>query len=155
MAEKFLLILLGAAVALLSSYVKAWIDRETATSNQLLLQRIQSLNDIWLLFIPVKNTFVKKISLGHEKWLAKYQDTAQKELDAFRNKIDQNQIILPREIIDELREIDLYLYEVLYLEVQKPSDFTNKLKSHLNSLSRITNEMLSKRTHSINLKFRT
>ena len=155
MAEKLLFIILGAVVALLSSWVKACIDRETKTSNQLLQQRIQSLNDIWLLFIPLKRTFAKKISLGHEKWLEKYHDTALKELDTFRDKIDQNQIILPVEIINEFRKIDSYLDEVLYLETQKPSEFDRNLKNHLNSLSIITNRVLSKRTHSIKLEFRT
>lgn len=155
MIDEILFIVLGASVALLSSRVKAWIDRETAISNDLLSRRIQSLNDIWLFFIPVKKVFAKKISFGHQKWLEKYQVVAQKELDTFRDKIDQNQIVLPMEIIDELREIDLYLNNVLYREAQMPSEFVSELETHLNSLSKITNKMLSKRTHLIHLKFRT
>jgi hypothetical protein len=155
MVEKILFTIIGAAIAIISSWVKAWIDRETATSNELLKQRIKALNDIWLCFIKAKNTYVHKVEMGHAKWLKEYKNEAQKDIDAFREEIDKNQIILPCEIVEALREIDIYLFNVLALDDQKSSDYIKDIDKLLNDLSEKTNAVLGKRTHAINLKFRT
>uniref|UniRef100_UPI0040565975 hypothetical protein n=1 Tax=Candidatus Electronema sp. TaxID=2698783 RepID=UPI0040565975 len=155
MVETILSAIVGAATAIIFNWVKAWIDRETATSNELLKQRIKALNDIWLCFIKAKNTYVHKFEMGHAKWLKEYRNEAQKDIDAFREEIDKNQIILPCEIVEVLREIDIYLFDVLGLDDQKFSDYKKDIDKLLNNLSEKTNAVLGKRTHAINLKFRT
>lgn len=152
---EILFTIFGAAIAIISSWVNAWINRETATSNELLKQRIKALNDIWLCFIKAKNTYACKVPMGHAKWLKEYKDKAQNDIDAFREEIDKNQIILPCEIVEVLREIDIYLFNLLSLDDQKSSDYKKDIDKLLNDLSEKTNAVLGKRTHAINLKFRT
>jgi len=153
--EKIILVLAGALITLLISWIKAWLDRKTNISSDLFKYRIQSLNLIWKSFMAVKNIFASKIAKGHQNWLSEHKDDAQEALDKFRLEIDKNQIILPQEIIEELRRIDLYFFEILGLDNQKPSDYQNDLNDHLNSLSAAVNTTLSAHTHTINLKFRT
>jgi len=155
MAEKLLFAVFGAAIALISSWAKAWIDRETATSNELLKQRIQALNGIWLCFIKAKNTYSHKVTMGHAKWLERYKEEAQKDINNFRSEVDANQIVLPHEIIEALRNIDAYMLGVLDMDYQKPSEYVDEIERLLCLLSDKTNSALSKRTHKVNLKFRT
>jgi hypothetical protein len=155
MDDKLLAAIIGAAIAIISSWIKAWTDRKTAISNDLLKQRIQSLNSIWNCFIEAKNIYSHKISMGHPQWLIKYKSHAEEKINAFRAEVDKHQIVLPSEIIETLRDIDLYMYGLLNLEDQKPSEYQRKIEYYLKQLTTKTNYELGKRTHSISLKFRT
>lgn len=64
-----LMLLLGAIVALLGSWARAWIDRESAVSNDLYKQRVEALNAIWKTFLPVRTIYARKLPRGHENWL--------------------------------------------------------------------------------------
>lgn len=153
--NEILLLLVGAAIALISSWIKAWIDRETSASTEVYKQRIQALNEIWKSFLPLRTTFAARISLGHEAWLTKYKDGVEKELGEFRAKIDQSQVILPKSVIEALRDLEIYLFDASSRDELKSSDYDATLKKHLKKLTVVINNSFSKRTQAIDLEFRT
>lgn len=153
--KDILLLVVGATMALGSSWVKASIDRETATSTDVYRQRVQALNEIWRSFLPLRTTFASRITIGHRIWLKKFKETAEKGLEEFRTQIDQNQVILPRVVIMALRDIDAYLFDVLSQEDLKTSDYDVALKEYLKRLTEVVNDSFAKRSHAINLEFRT
>lgn len=134
---------------------KATLERETAASNDLYRQRVEALNAVWRAFLPVKGIYAEKITLGHENWVKPRKSQALTALNDFRGRIDENQVILPEEVVRILREIDTYLFEVLDTDDQAPSIYVCRLNSHLATLSDVVNEAFAKRTHSIELKLRT
>ena len=80
---------------------------------------------------------------------------ALKDLDVFRARVDENQVILPCSVIVALREIDTYLFGVLENGDQKSSDYEAKLKELLETLTAVVQETFTRRTHAINLEFHT
>lgn len=150
MNEIFLLIA-GAAIALFSTWVKSWIDREAQCSNEVFKQRISCMNQIWSSFYEVKNIFGSKIALGHEKWVAQNHAEALEKLNAFRRLIDENQIVLSKEIVSGFRELDTYLFVLLGDEDQKPSQYVAELNAILEKLSKAINENMNVRVHKIDL----
>lgn len=150
-----LLIVVGAVIGLLASWAQAWIDRETSASNDLYKQRVEALNTVWRAFLPVKTIYASKISLGHENWIRTVKGEAVVALDTFRARIDENQVLLPKEVLAVLRDIDAYLYNVLSEKDQAPSDYVARLNEHLATLSAVANKALSKRTHVLDLELRT
>lgn len=153
--NELLLLVAGASIALFSTWVKSWIDREAHCSNEIFKQRMSCLNKIWFLFYEVKNIFGKKISLGHSKWVEQDSDEAREKLDAFRRAIDESQIVLGQEIISGFRELDVYLYVLMTDEEQKPSQYISELNEILNKLSKVINKNMDKRVHKVDLNLRT
>lgn len=149
------LLLVGAAIALLSSWVVARIERETSASNELFNRRLSSLNDIWIAFLAVKDVYSLKIQMGHESWAKSHKKEAEEKLNSFRRLVDSSQVVLPKTIIGKLRDIDSYMYELLWSEKQKPSEYVTAINDRLDTLSDEANKYLKKRTHAIELHFRT
>jgi len=110
LVNEIFLLIAGAAIALFSTWVKSWIDREAQCSNEMFKQRISCMNQIWSSFYEVKNIFGSKVALGHEKWLAQNHAEALEKLNAFRRLIDENQMSLSKEIVSGFRELDTYLW---------------------------------------------
>lgn len=150
-----LMLLLGAIVALLGSWARAWIDRESAVSNDLYKQRVEALNAIWKTFLPVRTIYARKLPRGHENWLKEKQLEAKAELDKFRAAIDERQVVLPKQVISALRDIDMYLFRVLNMSEQSASVYQNELDALLVNLSAAASSTFAKRTHEIDLEFRT
>lgn len=153
--KNVLLLLVGAAIALLSNWVMAWIERETAASKEVFNLRVNGLNDIWVTFIAVKDIYAAKVPKGHEPWLKEYKEEAQQKLNQFRHLVDANQVVLPKPIIDKLREIDSYMNSLLDSDSQKPAQYVDDINTRLVALSVEANKCFQKRTHAINLSFRT
>ena len=156
MAEQLLFIIFGAFIAIVSSWLKSLRDRETNISNELFKQRINSLNKIWVTFPEVRDAFGKKIERSHDDCIEECKESAREKLNKFRAEIDKNQVILPAQIIEALRDIDLFLFaDVLEQDNYKLNDYISGLSIRLNKLSEITNNSLLEKTHKIDLKFRT
>ena len=153
--KNILFLVAGALIALITSRFKSKLDRETAMSNDLFKQRIQSLNAIWLSFLPLRTTLAKKVQMRHDVWEKENQKNALKDLDVFRARVDENQVILPCSVIVALREIDTYLFGVLENGNQKPSDYEAKLKELRGTLTAVVQKTFTRRTHAINLEFHT
>lgn len=155
MPENLMYLIVGAAIGIISSWIKAWIDRETATSNELLRLRIQALNAIWLRYMKARDTYSHMASMKYKDWLEKHKDNATVDINAFRAEIDKHQIVLPHEIVDALRDIDTYMHGLLFLEDKTTGQYKKEIDDYLATLTEKSNSVLTKRTHSINLKFRT
>lgn len=153
--KEILLLIAGASIALFSTWVKSWIDREAHCSNEIFKQRISCMNQIWSSFYEVKNIFGRKIPLGHAKWIAQNHDEALNKLDAFRRAIDESQIVLGQEIISGFRELDTYLFVLLSDEDQKPSQYVSEINAILEKLSKVINENMDKRAYRVDLYLRT
>lgn len=153
--KNILFLVVGALITLVASWFKSKLDRETAMSNDLFKQRIQSLNAIWLSFLSLRTSFADKVPMGHKEWKDENGEKARKDLDIFRAKIDENQVILPCPVINALREIDKNLASVLNMDDQQASDYTAKLEKLLKKLTEVVQETFSMKTHAINLEFRT
>lgn len=153
--KEILLLIAGASIALFSTWVKSWIDREAHCSNEIFKQRISCMNQIWSSFYEVKNIFGSKIPLGHAKWVAQNHDEALDKLNAFRRAIDESQIVLGQEIISGFRELDTYLFVLLSDEDQKPSQYVSEINAILEKLSKVINENMDKRAYRVDLHLRT
>ena len=153
--KEILLLIAGASIALFSTWVKSWIEREAHCSNEIFKQRISCMNQIWSSFYEVKNIFGSKIALGHAKWIAQNHDEALDKLNAFRRAIDESQIVLSQEIIGGFRELDTYLFTLLDDDDQKPSQYVSELNAILEKLSKIINENMDKRVYRVDLHLRT
>lgn len=153
--KEILLLIAGASIALFSTWVNSWIDREAHCSNEIFKQRISCMNQIWSSFYEVKNIFGSKISLGHAKWVVHHHDEAREKLDAFRRAIDESQIVLGQEIISGFRELDTYLFVLLSDEDQKPSQYVAEINAILEKLSKVINENMDKRAYKVDLHLRT
>ena len=153
--KEILLLIVGASIALFSTWVKSWIEREAHCSNEVFKQRISCMNQIWSSFYEVKNIFGSKIALGHGKWIAQNHDEALEKLNAFRRAIDESQIVLSEEIISGFRELDTYLFVLLGNEDQRPSQYVSELNAILEKLSKVINENMDKRVYKVDLHLRT
>ena len=153
--KDILLLMVGAAIALYSNWATAWIERDTSASNEVFNRRLNALNEIWLALMAVKEVYAAKIPLGHENWIKSYNVEAEEKLNSFRHSVDANQVILPKTIIEKLREIDSYMYELLWSEDQKPSEYVAEINKRLATLSTEANLCFKKRTHAIDIHFRT
>ena len=120
-------LLLGAFIATSSYLIKGWVDRSVQMSNEIFKQRIDALNEIWIKLLAVIRTYDRKMSEGHENWLKEYRETAFNELNIFRKVLEENQIILPEEIISSFQEIDWYLFSLLDMKDQAPSDYIHEV----------------------------
>ena len=155
LVKEILLLITGASLALFSTWVKSWIEREAHCSNEVFKQRISCMNQIWSSFYEVKNIFGSKIALGHVKWVAQNHNEALERLNSFRRAIDESQIVLCQEIISGFRELDTYLFVLLDDEDQKPSQYVSELNAILEKLSKVINENMNKRVYKIDLHLRT
>jgi hypothetical protein len=153
--KEVLLIVVGASIALISSWVKSWVERETACSNEIYKQRISCLNKIWCSFYEVKEIYGAKIPLGHNNWVTKHGDEAEEKLNVFRRTIDESQIILSKEIVSEFRELDTYLFTLLHEDDQTPSNYIKQINSILEKISIEINKHMNKRVYQIDLHLRT
>lgn len=149
------LLVVGAGIALFSNWASARIERETSASNELFNLRVNALNEIWLEFIQVRDVYARKAQEGHEAWIKNHKDDAQNKLDSFRRLVDAKQVVLPPKIIEKLRDIDSYLFSLLSIEDQNPSEYQEDINRRLKTLSNEVNESFKKRTHAIDLHFRT
>jgi len=149
------LLLLGSFLTLVGGWAKSLFDRRTFISNQVFTHRLESLKTVWRAINDVKNTCNYCIPLGRENWERDYKKEALKQLDEFRNLIEENQIQLSPEIIKALKGIDLYLYFWIQHPVKeelKPSNFVEKLQKHLDNLSSAINQTMEKSTHKVQLQ---
>jgi len=106
--------------------------------------------------MAVKDVYAAKIPLGHANWVKSHKVEAEEKLNSFRHSVDANQVILPKTIIENLREIDSYMHELLWSEEgQKPSEYVAEINKQLASLSTEANSCFKKRTHAIDIHFRT
>ena len=153
--KEILLLIAGASIALFSTWVKSWIEREAHCSNEVFKQRISCMTQIWSSFYEVKNIFGNKISLGHAKWVEQNHDEALQKLNEFRSAIDKSQIVLSQEIVSGFRELDTYLYVLLSEEDQKPSQYVSELNVILEKVSKVINRNMDKRIYKIDLNLRT
>jgi len=153
--ESILIFIAGSLTTLLVTLIKTRIDRESACSNEIYKQRLLFLNKIWCSFYEVKNIYASKVSLGHSKWLIKYETEALNKLDLFRKNIDESQMVLSREIISDFRKMDEYLFSLLSIETQKPSEYVNTLNVFLEQISTSINLHMNKRLQTINLYLTT
>lgn len=150
-----LLLIAGAAIALFSTWVKSWIDREAHCSNEVFKQRISCMNQIWSSFYEVKNILGSKMALGNRNWTTQCRAEALDKLNAFKKLIDENQIILSKEIVSGFREMDVYLYGYLVDEKKDPSQFVDELNVILERLSQVINTNMNLRVHKIDLHLST
>jgi len=153
--KEILLIIAGAAIALISSWVKSWIERESVCSNEIYKQRISCLNEIWRAFYEVKEIYGNKISMGHKKWLSTHREESLEKLNKFRRVIDDSQIVLSKEIIVEFRELDTYLYTLIFEDENVPSEYVAELNLILEKISSAINTHMNKRVYKIDLCLRT
>jgi len=153
--KDILLLIIGAAIALLSHWATAWIERETTASNEIFNRRLNALNEIWLTFMALKDVYASKVPMGYENWINAYKEEAEEKLNSFRRLVDASQVILPKTIVEKLREIDSYMHASLCNKDQKPSEYVAEINKLLAKLSTEANSHLKKRTHAIDLYFRT
>lgn len=153
--KNVLLLVVGAAIALFSNWAAAWIERETSASNEVFNRRLSALNEIWVAFMAVKEVYALKIPKGHANWIKSHKEEAEEKLNLFRRLVDATQVVLPKTIIGKLREIDSYMYELLWSEDQTPSEYVAEINGQLATLSTEANKCFRKRTHAIDLHFRT
>jgi hypothetical protein len=153
--KELLLLLAGASIALFSTWVKSWVDRESHCSNEVFKQRISCMNQIWSSFYEVKSIFGNKIAKGQAKWISQHHDEALEKLNAFRKLIDESQIVLSKEIVNGFRELDSYLFVLIGDEDQHPSRYVAELNAILEKLSMVINENMNVRTHKVDLHLST
>ena len=153
--ESVLIFIAGSLTTLLVTLIKTRIDRESACSNEIYKQRLLFLNKIWCSFYEVKKVYASKVTLGHNKWLIKYETEALHKLNLFRKNVDESQMVLNKEIISEFRKMDGYLFSLLSIESQKPSEFVNELNVFLEIISKAINLHMNKRLQTINLYLTT
>ena len=155
MEKEILLLIVGASIALFSSWVKSWIESQSKISNEIFNQRLTSLNRVWVSFYEVKEIYGDKISLGHEKWLESNFELALEKLNLFRCSIDESQIFLGSEIVECFREIDAYLFVLLHEESQKPSEYVSGINRLLEKTSAVINKNMNTRLFKIKLQLKT
>lgn len=148
-------LLMGSLLTLVAGWAKSLFDRRTFISNQVFTHRLESLNTVWRAINDVKNTCTYCIPLGRDNWERDYKKEALKQLEEFRNLIEENQILLSPEIIKAFKDIDLYLYFWIQSPVEeelKPSNFIKVLQKHLDNLSSAINETMAQSTHKVKLQ---
>lgn len=151
-----LLLIAGASIALFSTWVKSWMDRETHCSNEMFKQRISCMNQIWSSFYEVKNIYGANIViLEHAKWVEKYGKEADEKLNAYRRLIDESQIVLSEEIVSGFRELDTYLSVLISENGIRVSQYVAELNEILARLSKVINEAMDKRVHKVDLQLST
>jgi hypothetical protein len=106
MTQNICYLIAGAFLTCVGTAVKAWFDRRTCASNHLFELRIEALNGVWQAFNEMKDVFARRISMGFSKWKSDCGQDAEEALRRFRRAVDCEQVVLPIEIIDVLREID-------------------------------------------------
>ena len=147
MIKDISLVVVGAFLALISAWLKSiWVIPIFLNS--------RSLNKIWLSFLKVKTIYGQKIPLGHDNWLRTHREDSLNSLIEYRQVIDENQVILDHCITDEFLNLEYYMYNLLSIDDQVPSDYIGELNQRLSVLSDAINESMGKRTHTVRLKLK-
>ena len=152
--KEILIFVSGVLVALFTSYIKSILDRETRASGEIFQKRLDAISEIWQSFVEVKDAYATKVTLGHENWKKFESQAALDKLNEFRQVVDLHQVVLPSEILDQFRDLDMYMYSLVHVDGQVPSDYLDELNSKLVALSSKINVSMGKRTQKIELKFR-
>jgi hypothetical protein len=147
-------LVIGAAIPLFSIWLKTYMDRKTLVSNEIFKLRLEALDSVWKVFLKAKETFGIKVAKGHKNWLTSHRDESALELKALRTKIEENQVILPSEVIRRFLDIELYLYNVLMMDDQSATEYMEKLGTLTKSLLTAVNRTLKQQTHEIDLEVR-
>jgi hypothetical protein len=157
MDEKSLIVgtLLGSTATIIATVIKTWLDRRTYTSNHLFDLRIEALKGVWQVFTEMRDVFARRVSMDFSKWKSDCGPEAKEALRRFRKAIDCEQVILPVEIIEVLREIDGFYSSTEDDKEVQPGQFVNKVNQMLETLTMETNRRMSRQRHSIRLRFRT
>lgn len=152
MIKDISLFVTGAVLALISAWLKSIWDRKSTSSNTLFDMRLNAIDKIWRSFLKVKTIYGQKIPLGHDNWLRTHKENSLNLLIEYRQVIDENQVILDHCITDEFRNLEYYMYNLLSLDDQAPSDYIDELNQRLSVLSDVINKSMGKRTHTVKLK---
>jgi hypothetical protein len=157
------LILLGAAISLVSQWVKTFLSRDTHASNRVFELRLEAVAAIWNRYIDLFYEVVKAMSLGHDRWKKKHYDEAEELRMAFRKEIERRQVYLDKEVVEHFRKLDLELGT--YMAGDKTDDhdrsisFVSFKNDHLDprisDLSSAINDSMDKSTHELSLELST
>lgn len=160
-----MLLIAGSLLTIVGVIVKTWLDRRTYSSNRLFELRIEALNRVWQAFNEMKGLFASRIEIGVSRWSTEYMDKEIEEqtykekageaLTNFRRSIDNEQVVLPSEVIDILRQMDVEYFLYLDDDEAKGGQFQSKIKRLLKDLTAAVNKTMAKQTHQIKLRFRT
>jgi hypothetical protein len=154
MIKDISLIITGAVLGLISAWLKSIWDRRSTSSNTLFDMRLNAINKIWHSFLKVKAIYGQKIPLGHDNWLRTHKEDSLNSLIEYRQIIDENQVILDHCITDGFLNLEYYMYNLLSIDDQVPSDYIGELNQRLSSLSDAINKSMGKRTHTVRLKLK-
>ena len=146
------LLVAGAAVALISAWLKSIWDRRSTSSNTLFQMRLNAIDKIWRSFLKVKEIYGEKIFVGHDNWIRRHKENSLNLLNEYRQVLDENQVILDHSITDIFRSLHEYMHGLLSLDDQMPSDYIRELNRRLSVLSEVINKSMGKRTHTVKLK---
>lgn len=154
------LVLLGAAVSLISQWEKALLSRDTHASNRLFELRVEALAAIWKKYVDLFYEVVPAMSLGHDRWKEQHHDEADELRMAFRKEIERRQVYLDKEVVEHFRKLDFQLGTYMAGDMTDdhdcPISFVEFKNDHLDpclsELSSVINDSMNQSTHEISLE---
>mgnify|MGYP006443653687 CR=1 FL=1 len=157
------LILLGAAISLVSLWVKNLLSRDTHASNRIFELRLEAIAEIWAKYIKLYYEVAPVEQLGHGSWKEQHYEKAEELRLVFRKEIENRQVYIDKEVANHFRKMDLELQA--YMDGFKtdkndrPISFIKfkegYLKPRLSELSSAVNVSMDRSTHEISLELST